>query len=364
MSILPEHVKKLREQTGAGMMDCKKALQETSGHMDHAIDWLRKKGLAQAAKKAGRVAAEGLITVNVSGDVGSMTEINAETDFVSRNDQFQGYVKNISQIALTHGNMEALKKARYPETDRTVEEELTHLISVIGENMSLRRTTTVSVEKGVVASYVHGATAPNMGRIGVLVGLDSSADKESLNKLAKEIAMHIAAQNPQVLNLSDITEEQKKHERHILKDQVRAHLEKIETYITSNLVPKEPGILSVKEVNKTQFERQSKALAKKIREEIQGKESIAIDRIKTLALEEDVISQTVEADLEKFINETALNEQPFVMNPKKKVAQVISDFSTQIGVPVKISQFIRFELGEGIEKKEENFAEEVAAQLS
>lgn len=365
MSITPAQVKELRERTGAGMMDCKKALDESSGNMDAAIDWLRKKGLAAAAKKAGRAAAEGLVAVAVSNADGVIVEVNAETDFVSRNDKFQEFVSTISPIALSvKGNLDALKKAPYPGTDRTVEEELTHLIAVVGENMSLRRAAHLSVPQGVISSYIHSGVSPTMGRIGVLVALESASDSGTLSQAAKEFSMHIAANNPQVLRLSDITEEQKSHEREVLKDQVRATLEKIEAFIIGNMVPAQSGSLTVKEVNKAQFEKQSKALAKRIREEIQGKESISIERIKQLALEDDVIQQTVDADLDKFINQSALYEQPFVMNPKKKIAEVIEEISGKNGSPVQIKGFIRFELGEGIEKKVSNFAEEVAAQLS
>lgn len=365
MSISAASVKELRERTGAGMMDCKKALNEANGDMDGAIDWLRKKGLAAAAKKAGRAAAEGLIGVCVKGTTASIIEVNAETDFVGRNEQFQGYVRAISEIATeTKGDLEALKTKDYPGSERNVADELTNLISVIGENMNLRRTNTISVSEGVVSSYIHSAIASNLGRIGVLVGVTSSGDQEKLAEFGKQLAMHIAANNPQVLDMADITEAQKAHEREVLKDQVRANLEKVEQFIIATIVPKQPGVLTVKEVNKTQFERKSKALAKKIREELQGKESIEISRIKELALMDEVISQTVDADLDKFINECALNEQPFVMNPKKKVGQVIAEFSEKLGTPVQVSSFVRYELGEGVEKKEENFAEEVAAQLN
>lgn len=363
--ITASKVKELRETTGAGMMDCKKALTETNGDMEAAIDWLRKKGLAAAAKKSGRAAAEGLVAICVKDDGGCLVEVNAETDFVGRNEKFQEFALKLADLALeVDGDVEKLKGMKYPGTSHTVEEELSNLIAVIGENMSLRRTDTVKAKKGVVASYMHSSTAPNLGRIGVLVALESDAgDKAALSALAKEIAMHIAASNPSVISLDEITQDQRARERDVLKDQVRVKLQKIEQYIYGNMLPQVEGRLSAKEINKAQFESQSKALAKRLREEIKDKEALDIARIAEIALEEAVLLETVDADFEKYLKEMALLEQPFVINPKKTLNQVLSDATGKFGTPVSVGQFIRMALGEGIEKKEENFAEEVKAQL-
>ena len=204
-------VKELREVSGAGMMDCKKALSENAGNLEQAVDWLRKKGLAAAAKKAGRVAAEGLVAVVPGDKKGVLVEVNSETDFVARNDQFQGFVSGAAKLALDAGDIEALKNAKLPD-GQTVAEKLTHLVATIGENMNLRRMATVSVKDGVVATYMHNATVPNMGKIGVLVGLESTGDKAKLAALGKQIAMHVAAANPSALD----------RERAVLSDQARA----------------------------------------------------------------------------------------------------------------------------------------------
>lgn len=364
--ITASKVKELRETTGAGMMDCKKALTETSGDMEAAVDWLRKKGLAAAAKKSGRAAAEGLVAVSVKDNSGCLIEVNAETDFVGRNDKFQEFTLKLADLALEmDGDIEKLKNTTFPGTSHTVEVELSNLIAVIGENMSLRRTDKIKAKDGVVASYMHSATAPNLGRIGVLVAVESTAqDKAALSALAKEIAMHIAASNPGVVSLQEITDEQRKRERDVLKDQVRVKLQKIEQYVYGNMLPQVEGQLSAKEINKAQFESQSKALAKRLREETKDKDSLPMSRIAEIALEENVLAETVDADFEKYLKEMALLEQPFVMNPKKTVNQILTEASEKLGTPVSVSRFVRMSLGEGIEKKEENFAEEVKAQLN
>src|SRR5215510_1162074 len=214
-------VKELREVSGAGMMDCKKALAENGGNLEQAVDWLRKKGLAAAAKKAGRVAAEGLVAV-VSGDKkGVLVEVNSETDFVARNDQFQGFVSSVAQQALNAADIEALKNAKLTD-GQTVAEKLTHLVATIGENMNLRRMATVSVKDGVVATYMHNATVPNMGKIGVLVGLESTGDKAKLAALGKQIAMHVAAANPSALDIKSVSQAELDRERSVLSEQARA----------------------------------------------------------------------------------------------------------------------------------------------
>ena len=222
MSVTAALVKELREKSGAGMMDCKKALNETKGDMDAAIDWLRTKGLAAAAKKSGRVASEGLVAISVSGTLGALVELNSETDFVSRNDDFQTFAKTLSSLALTASDIEALKAMDYPNTGRTVAEELTHKIATIGENMSLRRMEKVSVESGAIVPYIHNATADGLGRIGVLVGLSSSADSAVLSGLGKQIAMHIAATTPASISVDDLDPEMVARERDVLIEQAKA----------------------------------------------------------------------------------------------------------------------------------------------
>ena len=204
MSITAAQVKELREKSGAGMMDCKKALNETNGDMDSAVDWLRTKGLAAAAKKSGRVASEGLVAASVSDGVGALIELNSETDFVSRNDEFQNFAKALADIALGVNDLDSLKAADFPGSGRTVEEELTQKIATIGENMSLRRMQKVSVDAGLVVPYIHNAVADGLGRIGVLVGLSSAADEASLAALGKQLAMHIAATSPASLSVDDL----------------------------------------------------------------------------------------------------------------------------------------------------------------
>ena len=298
-------VKDLREKTGAGMMDCKKALNEVQGDLEKAIDWLRTKGLSAAAKKAGRVAAEGLVGVAASGSRGAVVEVNAETDFVGRNAQFQKFVETVARSALDNGgDLAKTAAAPYPGTGRDVQGELTHLIATIGENMSLRRSAALSVSDGVVVAYTHNAVAPDLGKIGVLVALESSGDKAKLALLAKQLAMHVAAANPQSLTVADL-------------DQAA--------------VERERGVLAEKA----------------------GQSGKAAD----------IIAKMVEGGIRKFHQEVVLLEQAFVMDGKTKVAKVVDDAAKQVGAPVRIAGYLRFALGEGIEKKSEDFAAEVAAQL-
>ncbi len=303
--ISPALVKELREKTGAGMMDCKKALTETNGDLEAAIDWLRKKGLSAAAKKSGRVAAEGLIGISYRGSQGALVEVNAETDFVGRNESFQAFVRNAADLALsTKGDLEALKKAAYPNSGKTVEEELTHLVATIGENMALRRAAYLDVSQGVVIPYIHNAAAPGLGRLGVLVALESSAPQEKLEPLAKQIAMHIAASHPIALNIDAVNPAEIERERAIFREQALAS----------------------------------------------GKPVEFVDKM-------------VEGRLRKFYEEVVLEEQVFVMDGKTRVKDVVAGASKDLGQPVKLIGFIRFGLGEGIEKNQTDFAAEVAAQL-
>jgi elongation factor Ts len=296
-------VKDLREKTGAGMMDCKKALAETNGDMEAAIDWLRKKGLSAAAKKSGRVAAEGLVGVATIGNVGAAIEINAETDFVARNVMFQDFVDAAAKIALeVKGDIEVLKTKPHPGESRTVAEQLTHLIATIGENMAIRRAAALAVDKGVVTSYIHTATRPGLGRIGVLVALESTGDAEKLTALGKQIAMHVAAANPQFLSIADVDNASLEREKGIYRDQATAS----------------------------------------------GKPA-------------DIVEKMVVGRVRKYYEEVVLTEQPYIMDDKSKVSQAIEKAAKEIGAPVKLAGFVRFGLGEGIEKEEKDFAAEVAA---
>ncbi|MDX1711989.1 MAG: translation elongation factor Ts [Rhodovibrionaceae bacterium] len=296
-------VKELREKTGAGMMDCKKALTETGGDMDEAVDWLRKKGLSAAAKKAGRVAAEGLVAVATEGNKAAILEVNAETDFVARNDQFQEFVREAVLLTLqADGDVEKLKEMDYPGAGRSVGDQLTQLIATIGENMSIRRAATLEVKSGVVASYVHNQTAPGLGKIGVIVGLESTAEAEKLEGVGKQIAMHIAAAAPLALDKDDLDAEAVERERSVLADQARAS----------------------------------------------GKP-------------EEIINKMVEGRLRKFYEESCLLDQVFVIDNESRVRDVVAQLSDSIGAPVEVAGFVRYQLGEGIEKKEDDFAAEVAA---
>ncbi|MBL8806577.1 MAG: elongation factor Ts [Rhodospirillales bacterium] len=297
-------VKELREKSGAGMMDCKRALSENGGDIEAAVDWLRKKGLAAAAKKAGRVAAEGLIGVAADGTAGAMVEVNSETDFVARNDAFQEYVRNVTKAAIASGeDVEKLKTASYAGGG-TVADALTALIAKIGENMSLRRASVLKVSAGAVATYVHSAAAPGLGKIGVLVALESTGDRDALTALGKQIAMHIAATNPQALDISSVDPAALAREKAILTEQASTS----------------------------------------------GKPAAVIEKM-------------VEGRVRKYYEETVLLEQVYVVDGESRVKDVVAKAAKDLGVPVKLAAFRRFALGEGIEKKEQDFAAEVAAQL-
>ena len=304
MSITAAQVKELREKSGAGMMDCKKALNETNGDMDSAVDWLRTKGLAAAAKKSGRVASEGLVAASVSDGVGALIELNSETDFVSRNDEFQNFAKALADIALGVNDLDALKAADFPGAGRTVEEELTQKIATIGENMSLRRMQKVSVDSGLVVPYVHNAVADGLGRIGVLVGLSSAADEPSLATLGKQLAMHIAATSPASLSVDDLDPAMVQRERDVLIEQAKAS----------------------------------------------GKP-------------QEIAEKIVEGRMRKYYEEVVLLEQIFVVDGETKVKAVIEMAAKDAGSAIALTAFSQFNLGEGVEKEDTDFAAEVAAQL-
>jgi elongation factor Ts len=296
-------VKELRERTGAGMMDCKKALSETQGDFEKAVDWLRTKGLASAAKKAGRTAAEGLVGVTVEGGRGSVVEVNSETDFVAKNAQFQDFVGAVARVALTTGaDVEALLAAPYPAGGGTVQEVLTNNIATIGEQQAVRRAAVLDAT-GAVASYVHNAAAPDRGKIGVLVAIDSDAgDKAALAALGKQIAMHVAAANPLALNGEDI----------------------------------DPALL--------------------VRER-----AIAAEKAAASGKPADIVERMVDGAVKKFQAEQALLSQLFVIDGKSKVADIVAAEAKKLGAEVRVTGFVRFQLGEGIEKAESDFAAEVAA---
>jgi elongation factor Ts len=296
-------VKDLREKTGAGMMDCKNALNETSGDLEAAVDWLRKKGLAKAAKKAGRIAAEGLIAVESSGHMAAVVEVNSETDFVARNDQFQAFAREAAKLALMgEGTVEALEAAHFPGSKTTIKERLQELIATIGENMTVRRVAKLQVNKGFIATYVHNAVGDGLGKIGVLVALESEGDVSQLATIGRQIAMHVAATNPIALDSSGV------------------------------------GAATI--------ERES-----------------AILREKNAGKPDHVLTKIIESGLKTYYKEVTLLEQPFVHDPSKTVAQVLKEAAAKAGPPVTLAGFVRFALGEGIDKDDGgDFAAEVAAQ--
>ena len=300
-------VKELREVSGAGMMDCKTALNENDGNMEAAIDWLRTKGLAKAAKKAGRVAAEGLVGVASGGTSGAVVEVNSETDFVARNETFQAMVTDISAIALNTGDAhEALLAADYPGADKSVEAHVQEMVGTIGENMTVRRSKTLSVSDGVVASYVHSQVTDGLGKIGVLVALQSTGDKEKLEALGRQLAMHVAATNPLAANVDSLNPEDIERERAVL-------------------------IAEAKESGKP----------------------------------DEIIEKMVEGRLRKFYEEVVLTSQVFVIDGETRISKVLENAAGDVGAPVELTGFARFELGEGVDEGEEaDFAAEVAAAVS
>ncbi len=298
-------VKELRTKTGAGMMDCKKALSETGGDLEAAVDWLRKKGLAAAAKKSGRVAAEGLIGVAVEGTRGAMVEVNSETDFVARNAQFQEFVATLAKAALAaDGDLDTLLAAPFPGSGRSVAEEATHLIATIGENINVRRATAITVKAGVVGSYVHAAAGEGLGKIGVLVGLESTADPAVLAPLAKHLAMHIAATAPQALTIEDLDPAAVEREKAVLGEQARAS----------------------------------------------GKP-------------EAIIEKMLEGRMRKYYEEVVLMKQTSVVDPDHRIEEVLAAAGKDAGTSIAVTGFARFALGEGVEKKESDFAAEVQAAV-
>jgi len=303
MSISASQVKELREKSGAGMMDCKKALQESNGDMEAAIDWLRAKGIAKAGKKSGRTAAEGLVGVAAHRSKAVAVEINSETDFVARNDAFQDLVRGVAAVALdTDGAIDAVAASTYPATGKTVADTITDAVATIGENMHLRRVAVLSVDEGVMATYVHNAVADGLGKLGVLVALQSSGNEDALKAIGKQIAMHVAATNPLAVTPDDVDAEIADRERAIFTEQARES----------------------------------------------GKP-------------DNIIEKMVEGRMRKFFEEVALISQSFVINPDQTIEAALKQAEADAGAPITVAGFVRFQLGEGVEREESDFAAEVAA---
>ena len=306
-NITASMVKELRETSGAGMMDCKAALQENDGDMAAAVDWLRTKGLAKAAKKAGRVAAEGLVAVASAGTAGAAVEVNSETDFVARNETFQAMVTDIAGVALTgDAGHESLLAADYPGAGKSVEDHVAEMVGTIGENMTVRRSVKLSVENGIVASYVHSQAADGLGKIGVLVALESTGDTAKLEALGRQLAMHVAATNPLAANIADL----------------------------------DPA-------------------------EVERERAVLISEAKESGKPDEIIEKMVEGRLRKFYEEVVLTSQVFVIDGETRIEKVLENAAGDVGAPVALKAFARFELGEGVDKGEEaDFAAEVAAAVS
>ncbi len=385
-------VKELRERSGAGMMDCKRALDENKGDMEAAIDWLRKKGLSQAAKKSGRVAAEGLIAVASNGTSAAMVEVNSETDFVARNDQFQTLVHEIANEALASGtDIEALKAQKMSATNKTVAEAITDAVATIGENMNLRRVATLSVKQGVVTTYVHGAVKPGLGKIGVLVALESAGDATKIEQLGKQLAMHIAASNPQYMTLDAVPADAKAKELEVSKTKAEKLFNEFVAFEASMQKYKDKFTGKERNFSEKTFEPKLKefnqraanldsliedVVSKSASDDRQDKqdaektqkllnvffEEVAFMIKKVRSYGDDAASKARLAELyfNETIREAVLGEQTYVIDGKSKISDVLSNASTDIGAPVALKAYTRFALGEGIEKAADDFAAEVA----
>ncbi|MDG4897802.1 MAG: elongation factor Ts [Mesorhizobium sp.] len=304
MTISAAQVKELRDLTGAGMMDCKAALNETNGDMEAAVDWLRKKGISKADKKAGRTAAEGLIGVDSGVREAAVVEVNSETDFVARNAAFQEIVANVAKVALAYGTTEAVAAAKYPGSDKSVTDTIKDAVGTIGENMGFRRSAKLTVPHGAVATYVHNAVADGLGKLGVLVAIETTGNEHAANAFARQVAMHVAASNPVALSAEEVDPALVEREKAIFSDQARQS----------------------------------------------GKP-------------EAIIEKMVEGRLRKFYEEVVLLKQAFVLNPDITVEKALKDAEKEIGAPAKITAYLRYALGEGIEKETTDFAAEVAAAV-
>lgn len=384
VKVTAEMIKNLREATSAGMLDCRKALLENAGNMEEAVQWLKKKGLSAAAKKSDRVAAEGLVAVASSGKKAAVIELNSETDFVARNEQFQALTNNISIMALDHGHdIENFKSV--------TESEITQAIATIGEKISLRRSATLCVSQGVVAAYVHGAVVAGMGKIAVLVGLESEGDAIKLEGFGKQLAMHIAASNPKYLTKADITQKDIANEQIASAEQVnkffdafvtfensvskykdkmvsdRAFSEKIFEAKLAELSQTVPNIdelladYAAGSVSEDRKERQNADKTKKLLDVFFQETAYMLKKMRSYGDDAAIKQKLVALKMERFFEESVLEEQIFVIDGKSKISQAVENAAKDVGSPVKIANFINFRLGEGIEKAQGDFAAEVAA---
>lgn len=384
-------VKELRERSGAGMMDCKRALDESKGDMDAAIDWLRKKGLSQAAKKSGRVAAEGLVAVAGNGLNAAVIELNSETDFVARNDQFQALAHEIANEALASGtDIEALKAQKMGSTNKSVADSITDAIATIGENMTLRRVATLSVKQGTVATYIHGSIRPGLGKIGVLVALESAGDAGKLEQLGKQLAMHIAASNPHYLTLESIPTEAKTREQEVSRtkgDKLFAEF----TAFEAGMAKYQDKLGKERNFSEKQFEAKLKELGQTLpnvdtllddvvrqtasedRKEKQNAEktqkllnvffeeaAFLLKKMRSYGDETAIRTKLADLYFNETLREAVLAEQVFVIDGKSKISDVLANAGKDVGADVALKAYVRFALGEGIEKAADDFAAEVA----
>jgi len=383
-TITAEMIKNLRETTSAGMLDCRKALTETGGNMEEAVQWLKKKGLSAAAKKSDRVAAEGLVAVASTAKKAAVIELNSETDFVARNEQFQALTNNVAIKALDHGHdFGALSSA--------TESQITEAVATIGEKISLRRSSTLSVDKGVVAAYVHGAVAAGMGKIAVLVGLESEGNAEKLSEFGKQLAMHIAASNPKYLHKADVSEKDIANEQAAASEQMnkffaaykdfeasvakyqeqmskeRAFSEKIFEAKLPELAQTLPNVdelladVAKGNASEDRKEKQNAEKTKKLLDVFFGEAAYLLKKIRSYGDDAAIVQKLISLKMDRFFEEAVLDEQIFVIDGKSKVAVALEAASKDIGASIKISEFISFRLGEGIQKVQSDFAAEVAA---
>lgn len=384
-------IKELRERSGAGMLDCKKALDESGGNMDAAIDWLRKKGLAQAAKKSGRTAAEGVVAVATTGNKGAMIELNSETDFVARNEQFQALATAVAGYALAvDGDMERLKAHTCSVANKPVAEAITDAVATIGENIQLRRSTALTAQNGVVTSYVHGAVKPGMGKIGVLLALESTGNADALQALGKQLAMHIAASSPTYLQLSDINAEAKKREEEVSLTKAEKLFAEFLTFETG-MAKYQDKLGKERNFSEKQFEPKLKELMqtlpnvdtlladydRQVNSEDRKEKTNADKTKKLLAVffeeaafllkkmrsygdDAAIKAKLAQLYLDETLRESVLMEQVYVIDGRTKISDVLKNADKDVGAPVTLAAFTRFTLGEGIEKAEDDFAAEVA----
>ncbi len=383
-------IKELRERSGAGMLDCKKALDESKGDMEAAIDWLRKKGLASAAKKAGRTAAEGLVAVATDGKSATVIELNSETDFVARNEQFQGLAEEIAKTALaTNGDLETVKNTKNG-SGKTVAESVTNLVATIGENMNLRRSAKLSVKEGLVATYVHSAIKPGMGKIGALVALESTGNAAALEALGKQVAMHVAASNPQFIEATSIPAEAKVKEHEVSKTKAEKLYADFVAFETA-LAPYKDKLGKERNFSEKQFEPKLKELSQTVpnvgtlladydrqsvsedRKEKQNAEktkkllnvffeeaAFLVKKMHSYGDAAAVKTKLAQLYFDEAMRDAVLFDQIFVIDGKTKISDVLKGAEKEVGAPVKLTNFVRFALGEGIEKQADDFAAEVA----